>query len=170
MSGTKARPMLGMLAMAIAVAALATACGRSHSVSTDSPSGSTQDHESVLAIIQCFRSHGAPGFPDPVYDPGDGRWHFAISPASVSASTRQACQSLFPVTTPSPDLPQAQFQKLVEFATCMRQDGVPTWPDPAPDGFFRLSPDLWSVGKHGAVGRALHACAPNGGINVVPQG
>jgi hypothetical protein len=132
-------------------------------------SGASEDARSIAAIVQCFRSHGDPGFPDPVYDPGDGRWHFAISPASVPASTRQACQHLFPTATPTPPVSQAVFQKLVSFAQCMRRQGVYDWPDPAPDGSFRLDARLWGLGKRGGVYQAMNACHfPSGGINVVP--
>jgi hypothetical protein len=148
------------------------ACGAStsgdHSGSGAS-AGSSSDAQSFTAIVQCFRSHGAADFPDPVYDPGDGRWHFATSPANVAAATRAACQYLFPASTPSPDLPQAAFQQLVTFAQCMRQQGVFDWPDPAPDGTFRLDARLWGLGKHGGIYQATQAChSPSGGINVVP--
>ena len=66
-----------------------------------------------MAIVTCYRAHGDPSFPDPVYDPSDGRWHFAISPGSAPASTQQACQHLFPSINASPPVPQAQFQQLV---------------------------------------------------------
>jgi hypothetical protein len=161
-----------VVSAAMMLAILAAACGASKAATHgDGPPASSDDHESIMAIVTCFRAHGAADFPDPVYDPGDGRWHFATSPAGVPAATGQSCQSLFPVTTPSPDLPQAQLQQLVRFAQCMRREGVTTWPDPAPDGYFHLAPDLWQLGKHGAVGRAMRAChVPNGGINVVPEG
>jgi hypothetical protein len=164
--------ILGPLAAVLVVGLLASACGTSRADThrTDAAT-SSDDHASIMAIIRCFRSHGSADFPDPVYDPGDGRWHFAISPASVPPSIRQACQSLFPVTTPSPDLPQAQFQQLVRFAQCMRSHGVATWPDPSPDGYFHLPADLWQGGKRGAIGQAMRACnAPSTGINLVPQG
>ena len=61
--------------------------------------GSTPDDE-TMAIVTCYRTHGDPSFPDPVYDPSDGRWHFAVSPGSAPASTQQACQHLFPSRTP----------------------------------------------------------------------
>ena len=91
-----------------------------------------------MAIVTCYRAHGDPSFPDPVYDPSDGRWHFAISPGSAPASTQQACQHLFPSGNASPPVPQAQFQQLVRLAECLREHGSPNWPDPDPDGSFPL--------------------------------
>ena len=51
-------------------------------------SSSTPD-DATMAIVTCYRAHGDPSFPDPVYDPSDGRWHFAISPGSFHCWRRQ---------------------------------------------------------------------------------
>ena len=131
-------------------------------------SGASPDTETA-AIVACYRAHGDPGFPDPVYDPGDGRWHFAISPASAPVSTQQACQHLFPAATPSsPPVTQAQFRKLVRFAQCVRAHGLPSWPDPNPQGDFPLPPA--QMQKSPAQEHAFTACQryePSGGISVV---
>jgi len=129
------------------------------------PSGSGYD--SVESITRCFRQHGDPGFPDPVYDPGDGRWHFGTSPGSLPSSARQACQNLFPAGNPSPPVPQAEFQELLQFARCMRQHGVHDWPDPAVSGDFALPHNLLT--KTPASDAAMSACSryiPSGGLNV----
>jgi hypothetical protein len=121
---------------------------------------------SITTLIQCYRQHGDPAFPDPTYDPSDGRWHFAVSPNSAPASTRAACQRLMPNMTASPPVPQAQFQALVRLAECMRAHGVPNWPDPDPDGAFGLPPSLQT--KTSGYVRAIQACqrlVPSGGIN-----
>jgi hypothetical protein len=129
------------------------------------PSGSGYD--SVESITRCFRQHGDPGFPDPVYDPSDGRWHFGTSPNSAPASARQACQNLFPAVNPSPPVPQAEFQELLQFARCMRQHGVQDWPDPTVSGDFALPHDLLT--KTPTSDAAMSACSryiPSGGLNV----
>lgn len=127
----------------------------------------TPDNE-TMAIVTCYRTHGDPSFPDPVYDPSDGRWHFAVSPGSAPASTQRACQHLFPSGNASPPVPQAQFQQLVRLAQCLREHGVPNWPDPDPDGSFPLPPSLQTKKAPGWV-QATTACArlmPTGGLNV----
>ena len=129
-------------------------------------SSSSPDAE-IAGIVACYRAHGDRSFPDPVYDPRDGRWHFAASPGSAPLSTQQACQRLFPQASASPPIPQAKFQQLVKFAECMRQHGVPNWPDPDPDGSFGLPPSLQT--KTPDDGRASAACQrylPSGGLNV----
>ena len=124
----------------LAAAMLLVGCGgggaAGGSATAQAASGTPDDE--TMAIVTCYRTHGDPSFPDPVYDPNDGRWHFAVSPGSAPASTQQACQHLFPSNNASPPVPQAQFQQLVRWAECIRQHGVPNWPDPDPDGSFPL--------------------------------
>lgn len=160
---------ISLLAVAgLALAACGSSPGSHHQASAGSP-GSSNDAQPVAAIVQCFRTHGDPGFPNPVYDPGDGQWHLAVSPASVPASTRQACQHLFPPSAPLPPVSQAESGQLLSFAQCMRRDGVHDWPDPAPDGSFHLDARLWGLGKGGGVVQAMRAChVPGGGLNLVP--
>jgi hypothetical protein len=163
---------IAVVAAAVGLAAL-TACssgaggtgGAAGQGTQAGPSGSGYD--SVESITRCFRQHGDPGFPDPVYDPGDGRWHFGTSPNSAPASARQACQNLFPAVQASPPVPQAEFQELLRFARCMRQHGVPDWPDPTVSGDFALPHDLLT--KTPASEAAQSACSryiPSGGLNV----
>ncbi len=157
-----------LMASGVAVASftLAGCASGAGSGSSAAQTGGTPD-ASTMAIVTCYRTHGDPSFPDPVYDPSDGRWHFAVSPGSAPASTQAACQHLFPSDNASPPVPQAQFQQLVRLAQCIRQHGVPTWPDPDPDGSFPLPPSLQT--KTPADGAALGACKqyiPNGGIDV----
>jgi hypothetical protein len=150
----------------LAAGALLAGCG----AASRPPAGGTQAagtaDSSITTLIQCYRQHGDPAFPDPVYDPSDGRWHYAISPNSAPASTRAACQRLMPNMTASPPVPQAQFQALVRLAECIRHNGVPNWPDPDPDGAFGLPPSLQT--KTPGYARAAQACQrlmPSGGLN-----
>jgi hypothetical protein len=149
-------------------AALAACTSGGTQQSAGSPAGvpGASPDAQTAAIVQCYRAHGDPGFPDPVYDPSDGRWHFAISPGTAPQSTQQACQHLFPQAAVSPPVPQAQFQKLLKLAQCIRQHGVPSWPDPDPDGSYPLAPALQR--KPPGWVQASTACQryiPSGGIN-----
>ena len=158
----------GLLACGVALSATAvlTGCGAATSRTSGGTAGAGHPDTTTVAILQCYRTHGDPGFPDPVYDPGDGNWHFAVSPGTAPASTQQACRHLFPSVNASPPVPQAQFQQLVRQAECIRQHGVPGWPDPDPDGAFPLSPSLQT--KSHAFAAASAACQrywPSGGIN-----
>jgi hypothetical protein len=155
-----------VLAAAIALAGCGSGTSASGGGGTASAGSGAPDDE-TMAIVTCYRTHGDPSFPDPVYDPGDGRWHFAVSPGSAPASTQQACQHLFPSGNASPPVPQARFQRLVRLAECLRQHGVPNWPDPDPDGSFPLPPSLLKKSPNWA--QATKACSrlmPSGGLDV----
>jgi hypothetical protein len=130
----------GVLLAAAALAGCDSGGTASGAPNTHGAAGTPDD--STTAIVTCYRTHGDPSFPDPVYDPSDGRWHFAVSPGSAPPSTQRACQHLFPSGNASPPVPQAQFQQLVRLAQCLRQHGISNWPDPDPDGSFPLPPSL----------------------------
>jgi len=164
----KAPALLACGAM-LAASAMLAACGSAGSRPAAGSPGAGQGRSpdaQTAAIVQCYRTHGDPTFPDPVYDPSDGRWHFATSPGSAPESTQRACQHLFPAVNASPPVPQAQFQQLVRLAQCIRQHGVANWPDPDPDGSFALTPALMQ--KPPGWPAATRACQrywPAGGID-----
>jgi hypothetical protein len=142
--------------------------GRDQGASSTGATQGGSGQSETESIVRCYRAHGDPGFPDPVYDPSDGRWHFAVSPGTAPQATQRACQSLFPVGNPSPPVPQAQFQALVRLAQCVRAHGEPSWPDPNPQGQFPLPPAL--LNKSPAQLNAMRACqryVPSGGLDVV---
>lgn len=175
-----ARPALLACGIALAVSVVLAGCGSGASSGVGSGAGSggargtgtttqnsTTPDTTIEAMVQCYRTHGDPGLPDPGYDPSDGRWHLPVAAGSAPESTRQACQHLIPSVSASPPVPLAQFRQLVRLAQCIRQHGVPDWPDPDPDGSYPLPPPL-SQKKTPAAGRALSACQryiPSGGID-----
>ena len=155
------------LAAGAVLAACSTGGGHPHPASARTGVSASPDAQTA-AIVACYRAHGDPGFPDPVYDPSDGRWHFAISPGTAPLSTQRDCRHLFPSGNATPPVPQAQFRQLVRLAQCLRQHGMPTWPDPNPEGQFPLPPSL--LNKTPAGERARSDCqrlVPSGGLDVV---
>lgn len=95
----------------------------------------------ALAFARCMRANGVTNFPDP--QPGGG---FAFRSAGVTSSpafkTAQAkCQKYMPGGGPlSPGAPPSAqtMAQLRRIAVCMRQHGVPQFPDPrtsVPPGF-----------------------------------
>jgi len=167
---TRTRRVHALLAAGalLASGALLAGCGgNAGTASTPGAAAARTPDDATAAIVACYRAHGDPSFPDPVYDPSDGQWHFAVSPGTAPAATQQACQHLFPSGTASPPVPQARYQALVRLAECLRQHGVPNWPDPDPDGSYPLPPALLT--KTPAFVRAGQACQrywPSGGIDV----
>lgn len=124
------------LAVGLAVAAAAAGCGGGHPA--PAAGNAQQPDVSTQQLIQCFRQHGVPNYPDAQFDPNDGRWHLPDHRPDLPPSAQQACAPLLPQITEGPRLPDTQFQQLVRFATCMRQHGFPDWPDPGVDGVFAL--------------------------------
>jgi hypothetical protein len=124
--------------VAAAVAALVCAC--SGGTPTRSDAGRREDPNSpdatIVQMIACFRQHGLPNFPDPVFDPNDGRWHLPNERTEITAEVRQACSAVMPHVTPASPVPSAQLHDLLQYAQCIRTHGVPAWPDPTVDGVF----------------------------------
>jgi hypothetical protein len=126
-------PRIGTVATLLVALAL-TGCGTSSPLrgpQREDPNAAPAD---IMNMVACFRAHGMPNWPDPNYDPRDGRWHLDGPP--LKAETRQACASVLPHATPASPVPSAQFHDLLQYAQCMRANGVPDWPDPNIDGVF----------------------------------
>lgn len=117
--------------------------GSGSDATAGSPSGSPASNvqQTLLQLAQCYRANGQPNFPDPVQD-AEGRWGFPEPrgrpepPAACKSLSRQVKQGN-PRTVPKPPT-AAEMAKLRDFAKCMRQHGVPDWPDPNDNGHFTL--------------------------------
>ncbi len=91
----------------------------------------------ALAFARCMRANGVPNFPDPS---AGGGVRFSVSAGANPAApafqaARAKCQKLLPGGGPpgpgSTTHPSAQtLGKLLTIARCMRQHGVPEFPDP----------------------------------------
>jgi hypothetical protein len=112
--------LIGLIA---AVCALAiTGCGTSNSASSGTGSGNTL----ALEFANCMRSHGVPNFPDP-----GGRPEGDLKQAPAFRSAMQTCNKLPPAGTPTgTPLPEAPRIAALAQATCIRDHGVPNFPDP----------------------------------------
>lgn len=91
--------------------------------------------DAALAYAQCMRDNGYAEFPDPT--PGEGM-RFLITPGSAArfekAST--ACRDLAPEGMRGEGVTPEQLEGLLKLAQCVREHGVPGFPDPSPDGGF----------------------------------
>jgi hypothetical protein len=138
--GFDSRPIrLGALCAVLCCALAVTACG-----SSITPHSAARGASSPLVrYAACMRSHGVPDFPDPSTTQGpnsfgiDG-YNFNL-PASVDSrspaytSANQGCFKLVgggggPAGNPA-FLAKAK-QRALAHAVCMRQHGVPNFPDP----------------------------------------
>jgi len=107
-----------------------------------------------LAYAECMRANGVPNFPDP--KPGGG-FEVQSGPGGIDPSSPQyqladaKCQKYMPNGGAGPTFNPQEGAQLLDIAKCMRQHGVPDFPDPkrAPTGNDGLPP----LGKPGTYGR-----------------
>jgi hypothetical protein len=115
---------------------------------------------------QCVRTHGFPDFPDPRIN-ANGELVLGASQEQAkqaATQTEHACGNILRQLPPgvgqqSGPLTPAQLAQARLFAACMRQHGLPDWPDPQPNGTFPLSTTPYAhSGKTGPVYAGLQAC------------
>jgi len=114
---------LATLACAIALAA----CGPS---SKPAATGAN-DNAAGVRFATCMRDHGVPSFPDP-QDPAAVQIPVALTknPSPAFTSAMRACKYLVPADTAPPTMSASQKAAAVKLAQCMREHGVPNYPDP----------------------------------------
>lgn len=118
---------------------LAAGCGGGSSsgvASVPSTTTSTNPNRSV-SFAQCMRSHGFPGWPDPL--PGGGfdkskLRALGYTKDQVRAVTDGACKSFVPNGGPQQLSVQQKVADGLSFARCMRSHGVTHFPDPTAQG------------------------------------
>jgi hypothetical protein len=142
------------------------ACGSSPS-STGSDGSSnalgSKSSPSAVTFSACMRSHGVPNYPDPDSNgnlPKGNARDFGVSNSQYQAAQR-ACRHVLPdndrTFTASltqclmtGDCPPAVVQRALTegrtFAQCMRNQGVPNWPDPTIDSTGRPSFQITAAG------------------------
>jgi len=93
--------------------------------------------DAALAYAQCVRDNGYAEVPDP---DADGGFKFLIKPGSgqrFEAATA-ACRDLAPEGMRGEGVTPEQLDALIKLAQCVRENGVPEFPDPLPGGNFDL--------------------------------
>jgi hypothetical protein len=130
--------LVALAAVAIAAATVIlslTAWNSSDSGDSNATAGDSE--QALLDFAQCMRDNGVPSFPDPGARP-DGTFGFerpqGVSPSALDdalASCRSAAQAAgLDAGSSNPDT-DAQDQ-LLELSRCMRENGIPEFPDPEP--------------------------------------
>jgi hypothetical protein len=111
---------------------LLAACGQ-NSEAGGSPA---DEAEAGRAYAQCMRDNGVPDFPDP--DP-DGQLRGPAHEQQDNPKFRAAmekCRDLAPGGEHQRSDP-ASVEQMRKFSQCMRDNGLPDYPDPDPDGRVR---------------------------------
>lgn len=113
------------------IAALATC-----SATAQQAPGDRED--AALAYAQCMRDNGYAEFPDPT---PDGGLRFLIEPGSAPRfqAAAAACRHLAPEGMRDEDITAEQLEALIKLAQCVRDNGVPNFPDPSSRGHFDLN-------------------------------
>lgn len=140
--------LLGTLVTALAIT-LAACGGGSSSSDPSTTSGAASSGSSnplgpsngatqqALRYASCMRSHGVTNFPDPTAGKAERIGQSGIdtnSPTFQAAAT--ACQKYQPTAgnNTSPGGSSGGQSQQLQFAECMRQHGVPNFPDPSSGG------------------------------------
>lgn len=110
-----------------------SALGNSAPPSSAPPKGEA----GLLAYSQCMRAHGVPDFPDPVGNTLQLRASQGsdLDPTSAqNIAAQKACKSLQPAGPPGGKVNAAQQANALKYSACMRDNGVPNFPDPVFSG------------------------------------
>jgi hypothetical protein len=163
--------------LAALLLAMLAACGSGGSGASSTASPTAMTNAQILAIgreaAQCMRDHGVPDFPDPVVD-NDGHLQLPAGAAGDRAkqelagnpAAQTACE---PILNRLPanavrgggdgGYTAQDLENLKKFAQCVRQNGIPEFPDPRADGTFPLAgTPLEAEGKSERFRTATQAC------------
>jgi hypothetical protein len=93
--------------------------------------------DAALAFAQCVRDNGYAEFPDP---DSEGGFKFLIEPGSADRfkAATAACRDLAPEGMRDEDVTPEQLDSLIKLSQCVRENGVPEFPDPGPQGNYDL--------------------------------
>jgi len=146
--GRRLRLLAAFVVLPLAFAACSASAGTDGGVASlaspdaaaasPSPDASSNPEDAMLDFAQCMRDHGV-DMPDPQTGGGGvriGIGQNGIDPGSEAfQAAQEACQHfLDDAGFGGPrDLSQEQLDQMVEFAQCMRDNGI-DMPDPAADG------------------------------------
>jgi len=111
-----------------------------------SPSATaSHDPDAPIKFSRCMREHGISWFPDPK----DGKMSIRIPQGSDRKkfeAAQEACKQFMPnggeMRKPSPE----ELEQARQMAKCMRENGVPNFPDPAPDGGIAIDSNKLGIG------------------------
>ena len=135
--------------VAVMLAVIAAGCGGAQSGSGTTPAASTDTSGSTTAVhtttaahtttatarekavkySECLRAHGVSDFPDPNASGQFPSYGVSVTP-TVWTSATTACKPLAPPGAGSAKLTPTQLSDALRFAQCVREHGVPDFPDP----------------------------------------
>jgi len=158
-----------VLVLGLLVALSATGCARDDSggevataggttpsatASTDPASG-PDDREAIFSYAKCMRENGVPDFPDP--EVGDnGEFRIALPQGTAKEkvdAAQEKCKKLLPNGGEPGKADPERVDQLRRYAQCMRENGVPRFPDPTDQG-LQIKADELGVDPEGSTMKA----------------
>ena len=155
------RPLAALAMLAVIVAGCSNG-----PAGTGSSNSTAAAHEKAVKFAECMRANGVSAFPDP---DASGRLTVdAVANGSSvdtnSAAWKQAigaCKGLEPPGFTGGKVTPKQRTARLEFAQCMRDNGVPDFPDPTPNGPLvdtNRIPSTATAAGMSALNAAMHKC------------
>ena len=132
------------LAIGVLCLTVVAACGSSGMTGATDASAN-----SAIGLTKCMHSHDVSNFPDPTTGPGGSGFPISSSPGSSTVTiagitfsgpafraAERACRLFGGGLRPAP-ISEAQKERMLAKARCIREHGVPDFPDPtfAPGGY-----------------------------------
>jgi hypothetical protein len=115
---------------------VATAGGKTPEPSASATPSAGDDRDAVLAYSKCMRENGLPDFPDPEMDEnGQSRLRLpdGYDKSKIDAA-QEVCKKYLPNGGEPPKADPARLEQLRKYSKCMRENGVPKFPDPSDGG------------------------------------
>lgn len=149
---------------ALALTAVISGCGSSPAAGTGTgatANDTTARAQKAVQFAQCMRAHGVSQFPDPG---ASGRFTIesVVNGSSLDPSAPAfqqalgACKDLEPAGFTGSQRTAPQQRAGIAFAQCIRNHGVPDFPDPLPNGPLVDTKRIPSTAEPGGMS-ALHA-------------
>ncbi|MYS85161.1 hypothetical protein [Embleya scabrispora] len=152
---TKTAPAIGLLLMLGVTAGCGggggddpkVASAGSPTATASSNQGQSKDKgnekDSLLRFAKCMRENGVPNFPDPEFQNGGGvslNLPEGTDQKAVEAAQRQ-CKSFMPNGGENQKVDPKVTEELRKYSKCMRDNGVPRFPDPGSEGGLQINND-----------------------------
>jgi hypothetical protein len=157
------RPLAALTMLALIVAGCSNA-----PAGTDSTANSTAAaHEKAVKFAECMRAKGVSTFPDPnasgeMTIDGIANGSSLDTNSAVFERALSACKAFEPPGFTGAKVTLEQRTARLEFAQCVRNNGVPDFPDPTPNGPLvdtNRIPSAETPGGIGALNAAMQKCS-----------
>jgi hypothetical protein len=156
---------LALIAMVVLIGACGSSAPAGTSTGSSGANNTAANAQKAVKFAECMRSNGVSQFPDPsasgkltIDEVANGSSLDPSAPAFKQAIG--ACRNLEPAGFMGSERSPQQQQAALEFARCMRANGVKDFPDPTPNGPLVDTGRIPSAAEPGGMSM-LHAAMQN---------